>query len=376
MKSISVLGSSGSIGKNTLRVASHLGISVEGLSVYSNIKLLEEQINTFQPKVVAVFNETKAKELRKKVPNLRVVSGVQGLVEVATLPSIYCTVNAIVGAQGIVPTFEAIKAGKKICLANKEAIIAAGELIISEARKQGVDIIPIDSEHSAIFQCLKDTNREEVYQLILTASGGPFRLFTHNDLQKVTIQQALNHPNWSMGKKISIDSSTLMNKGLEVLEAHYLFGVPIDQIKVTIHPQSVVHSFVEFIDGSLLAQLSEHDMRIPIQYALTHPQRFKRIGACFDLSKYSKMEFYEPNTSKFICLSLAYTAAKIGGTLPCFMNGANEILVERFLKGNIKWLDIGLKLERLMAKHHSQPQDSLERLQEVDREARLLAKTF
>lgn len=375
MKAVSILGSTGSIGVNTLAVARHLGYAVKGIAAHSNIDRLEEQAREFSPECVAVFDEKKGKELRFRLPGMRVVTGIEGLIEVATLPGSDYLVSAIVGAMGILPTLKGIEAGKTIGLANKEVLIAAGELIMEAARKQDVEIIPIDSEHSAIFQCLQGECKTGVRKIILTASGGPFRTASEEELVGITPEDALNHPTWNMGKKITIDSSTLMNKGLEVIEAKFLFQVPLESIDVVVHPQSVIHSMVEFIDGSILSQMGEHDMKIPIQYALTYPRRKKGIAPCFDFAKYSTLEFFNPDWEKFPCLGMAYVAAKEGGTLPCFMNAANEILVHRFLKREIGWTEIGKKLENLMGAHPVSPQENLETLFEVDREARSLATT-
>ncbi|QVL56180.1 MAG: 1-deoxy-D-xylulose-5-phosphate reductoisomerase [Simkaniaceae bacterium] len=375
MKRIAILGSTGSIGCNTLEVVKHLGYKVDGIAAHSNIDLLEEQALAFRPKCIAVFNEGKAQELRSRLPKFKVVSGMEGLIEVATLPEVDFLVSAIVGAMGILPTLKGIEAGKTIGLANKEVLIAAGELIMGAAKKQNVDIIPIDSEHSAIFQCLQGECPSGIRKLILTASGGPFLAFSEKELKEITPSSALKHPTWSMGKKITIDSSTLMNKGLEVIEAKFLFNVPLEKIDVIIHPQSIVHSLVEFVDGSLLSQMGEHDMKVPIQYAMTYPKREKGIVPCFDFTKYSKLEFFIPDWKKFPCLGLAFEAAKEGGTLPCFMNAANEVLVHRFLEGKIDWIEIGKKLETLMGAHKTQPQENLSVLFEVDAMARSLATT-
>lgn len=373
MKTIALLGSTGSIGQNTLEVIRHLGYQVSGLAAHSNIDLLEKQAKEFRPKYIGVFDAEKAQILQKRLPEIEVIPGMEGLLTVATESSANFVVSAIVGASGILPTLKAIESGKTIGLANKEVLIAAGELIMNAAKKHGVSILPIDSEHSAIFQCLQGEDFKSIEKLILTASGGPFRTFSKSELEKVTPELALKHPNWSMGKKITIDSSTLMNKGLEVIEAKFLFNVPLEKIEVVIHPQSIIHSFVEFIDGSLLAQMGEHDMKIPIQYALTYPVRKKGIGPCFDFQKYSKLDFFMPKWENFLCLGLAYEAAKVGGTLPCFMNAANEILVDRFLKGEISWTEIGKKLETLMGVHKATSQENFEILFEVDQEARKLA---
>jgi 1-deoxy-D-xylulose-5-phosphate reductoisomerase len=375
MKRIAILGSTGSIGCNTLEVAKHLGYQVDGIAAHSNIDLLEEQARAFRPKCIAVFDEKKAQKLRSRLPEFKIVSGMEGLIEVATLPEVDFLVSAIVGAMGILPTLKGIEAGKTIGLANKEVLIAAGELIMGAARKQNVDIIPIDSEHSAIFQCLQGECPSGIRKLILTASGGPFLTASEKELEEITPSSALKHPTWSMGKKVTIDSSTLMNKGLEVIEAKFLFDVPLEKIDVIIHPQSIVHSLVEFVDGSLLSQMGEHDMKIPIQYAMTYTKREKGIVPCFDFTKYSKLEFFTPEWEKFPCLGLAFEAAKEGGTLPCFMNAANEVLVHRFLEGKIDWIEIGKKLETLMGAHNAQPQENLSVLFEVDEMARSLATT-
>lgn len=376
MKKIAVLGSTGSIGRNTLAVIEHLGFEVGALAAHSNITLLEEQAKIFQPECIAVFDPEKAAILQKRLSSFHIVSGMEGLIEAATLPSLDMAIVAVVGATGILPTLKAIEAGKTIGLANKETLVAAGELIMTTAKKHNVLILPIDSEHSAIFQCLQGERQHAVRRLILTASGGPFRALTEEELMHVTPQCALKHPTWVMGRKVTIDCSTLMNKGLEVIEAKFLFNIPLEQIDVVVHPQSIIHSFVEFVDGSLLAQLGEQDMKIPIQYALTYPERKKGITPCFDFEKYSKLEFFTPQRNKFPCLDLAYEAGRIGGTLPCFMNAANEVLVDRFLEGEIGWIEIGKKLETLMHAHHSQPQVDLELLFQVDQEARQRALTI
>ncbi|MEM8727883.1 MAG: 1-deoxy-D-xylulose-5-phosphate reductoisomerase [Chlamydiota bacterium] len=373
MKKIAILGSTGSIGRNVLAVSEHLGIEVVALAAHSNIDLLEKQARERRPKCIAIFDKRQAVALQKRLPEISVLAGMEGLTAVATIAEADAVISSIVGAKGILPTLKAIEAGKTIGLANKEVLIAAGELMMSSAKKQGVDILPIDSEHSAIFQCLQGECPAGVRRLILTASGGPFKDYSLERLKSITPSAALNHPTWKMGKKVTIDSSTLMNKGLEVIEAKFLFNMPVEKIDVIVHPQSIIHSLVEFIDGSLLSQLGERDMKIPIQYALTYPKREKGIVPCFDFEKYSKLEFSSPNSEKFPCLALAYEAAKRGGTLPCFMNAANEVLVDRFLKGEIGWIEIGKRLETLMGTHRVLPQESFETLLEVDQEARRMA---
>ncbi len=377
-KKIAILGSTGSIGINTINVIRHLGRSfeVKALAAKSNIDLLEKQIAEFHPDLVAVFEEEKARELQKRVPHIKVISGMEGLVEVATYDPVDFVVSSMVGTVGILPTAKAIESGKRIGLANKEVMISAGEYITQLAREKEVDIIPIDSEHSAIFQCLCGEKIQNVDRLILTASGGPFRTYTRERLQLVTLEDALEHPNWVMGAKNTIDSSTLMNKGLEVIEAHYLFDIPLSQIDVVIHPQSVIHSFVEFIDGSILAQLSQPNMMMPIQYALTYPARMKGPFSRFNFKEYSKLEFCKPNYDHFPCLNLAYQALGKGGSLPAYMNASNEMLVARFIQGEISWIEIGEKLHDLMEAHQVQPTKKLDEILAVDQKAREEGRHF
>ncbi|MCH9614216.1 MAG: 1-deoxy-D-xylulose 5-phosphate reductoisomerase [Chlamydiia bacterium] len=373
---IALLGSTGSIGKTTLEVVKHLGYQIEALAAHQNIDLLYEQVLKFKPKFVAVFNRDKAKILRDRLPDIEVLEGMEGLLELTRLESVDGVVNGVVGAIGIEPTIEAIRAKKRIFLANKEPLVMAGELVMKLAKEHGVEVIPLDSEHSAIFQCLKGESAGEVRRLILTASGGPFVKKSLHELKEVTLDEALNHPSWSMGPKITVDSSTLMNKGLEVIEAHHLFGVPLEQIEVVVHPTSIIHSFVEFVDGSTIAQHSPPSMKLPIQYGLTHPRRVKGIAPCLDFTKYSKLEFFPPDKERFPCLNLAYSALDEGGSMPCFINAANEALVTRFLSGSIGWYEIGQKLETLMQRHNTQKCADLETLLGVDSEARTLANTI
>jgi 1-deoxy-D-xylulose-5-phosphate reductoisomerase len=372
MKRIAVLGSTGSIGRNTLKVASHLNdtIQVVALAARGNIALLEEQIRLFQPEIVAVYDVQKARELSRKVPGCRVVEGMEGLLEVASYGSVDFVVSAIAGTLGLQPTIAAILAGKDVGLANKEALVSGGALVMKLVRDKNVRLIPIDSEHSAIFQCLKNESGKQVDRLILTSSGGPFRSFSQEALSSVTVDQALNHPTWKMGPKVTVDSSTLMNKGLEVIEAHWLFNHPVDKIEVIIHPQSVIHSMVEFIDRSMLAQMGEPSMIVPIQYALTYPERCAGLPDRFDFVKNPTLQFFVPDTSKFRCLALAYEAIRQGGSLPCYMNAANEVLVESFLKGELSWEGIGRQLEKLMSQHKIERIDSLETILAIDSLAR------
>lgn len=370
-KNLIILGSTGSIGKSTLNVVRYQApcFCVKVLAAHSNIDLLEQQAREFHPEMIAVYDKVKAKELSIRLPYIKVVGGIEGLEEAAAFSDADICISAISGSIGIRPTFSAIKAGHTIALANKEVLVAAGDLIMKAAKEKGVKILPIDSEQSAIFQCLEGKDVEEVDRLIITASGGPF-FNRKEDLNTVTLEEALKHPTWKMGSKITIDSSTLMNKGLEVIEAHWLFNIPLDKIDVIIHPQSIVHSFVEFIDGSLLAQIAENQMIVPIQYALSYPKRMRRMVKRFDFKACSTLEFYEPDVERFSCLRLAYEAARLGGSLPCFMNASNEVLVDRFLKGHISWVDIAKKLETLMQLHDIQKDLGLDSIMSIDREAR------
>ncbi len=377
MKKIAVLGSTGSIGKNTLRVASHLKeeIQVTVLAAHSNIDLLELQAQEYHPQLIAVYDEAKAKILQKRIPAIPVVSGIEGLKLAASCPDVNFVVSAISGMIGLIPTLAAIEAGKGIGLANKEALVAGGHLVMDLAKKHRVPIIPIDSEHSAIFQCLQGESKKSLRRIILTASGGPFRTFSREQLQKITIQQALKHPTWAMGPKVTIDSSTLMNKGLEVIEAYWLFGVSVDQISVLVHPQSIIHSMVEFVDSSIIAQLGEPSMILPIQYALTYPDRLPGLLPSFDFIKNNRLEFFEPDLKAFRCLHLAFDAIKVGGTMPCFMNAANEVLVDHFLNNRLEWTEIASHLEKLMQHYQPQQIHSLEDILEADSQARKRAKT-
>ncbi len=375
MKTLSIVGSTGSIGQNTLKVAAHLEgqFQVVALAAHSNIEKLLPQIDQFHPKCVALYDSSKAKELRKLRPNLEVLEGIEGICAVAAHPDAQLTVSAMTGTLGLLPTVSAIKAGKTIALANKEALVSGGSLVMELARKHGVNIIPIDSEHSAIFQCLQGEKLSEVSRIILTSSGGPFRQKTLEQLQIVTVNDALKHPTWTMGPKVTIDSSTLMNKGLEVIEAHWLFGVGIDQIDVVVHPQSIIHSLVEYRDGSMIAQMSEPTMLVPIQYALTYPNRKPGLLPPYDFMKNSQLTFFPPDYEKFKCLKLAFEAIRQGGSYPCFMNAANEVLVHRFINGEISWADIGNRLEILMGEHGSQELNSVDQVMAIDAEARRLA---
>lgn len=368
VKKLSVLGATGSIGKNTLKVAEHLGLEVAVLAAHSDVDAMEVLCKKFRPKFAALFDEQAALELKKRIPSLEVGAGREGIVAAAAHPAANFVVSAIAGTLGLLPTLAALKAGKGLALANKEALVSGGELVMALAKQQGIEIVPIDSEHSALFQCL--LGGKEVERLILTASGGPFRTLSQELLERVTVSDALKHPNWSMGKKVTIDSSTLMNKGLEVIEAKFLFDIPLERIEVVVHPQSIVHSMCEFIDGSTLAQMGEPDMIVPIQYALTHPERRRGLVPRFDWGRARTLEFYPPDMARFPCLRLAFEAATVGGSLPCFMNAANEVLVERFLSGGISWTEIARSLERAMSAHRVVRLESFEEIEAVEEEAR------
>ncbi|MDD3393063.1 MAG: 1-deoxy-D-xylulose-5-phosphate reductoisomerase [Anaerotignum sp.] len=376
MREISILGSTGSIGTQTLEVIENLNnIQVAGISGNHNIELLEQQARKFKPRFVAVMDEQQAKKLKQRLcdVNTKVLSGMEGLIEVATINSVDTVVTSVVGNVGLKPTFEAISAKKNIALANKETLVSAGQLVMDLARKKGISIYPVDSEHSAIFQSLQGNEGNSVRRILLTASGGPFRGKKKEELLNITAADALKHPNWSMGKKITIDSATLMNKGLEVMEAKWLFGVSTDQIEVLVHPQSIVHSAVEYEDGAIIAQMGEPDMKVPIQYALTYPKRAKSPFPKVDFSQRNTLTFEKPDMETFRCLALAYHALEIGGTLPAVLNGANEIAVEKFLNGKITFLQIPELIEQTMNAYTVKYEYTLEDLLDADEWARSFA---
>ena len=371
MKKIAILGSTGSIGTQTLDVVRcNEGLQVAGLSAGKNIEKLEEQIREFRPALAAVWDEEAAQTLRVRTADLpvRIVSGMEGLLELAAMKETDIFVTAVVGMIGIRPTMEAIRAGKDIALANKETLVTAGHLIIPLAAEYGSKILPVDSEHSAIFQALHGEKREQVHKLLITASGGPFRGRTRAELEKVTVEDALRHPNWAMGPKITIDSATLVNKGLEVMEARWLFDVPLDRIQVVVQPQSIIHSMVEFEDGAVMAQLGTPDMRLPIQYALFYPDRKYLPGARLDFAALRQITFDVPDLETFRGLGLALKAAGEGGSMPTVFNAANERAVALFLAKKIRFLDIYDLLEGAMAEHRVRPEPSLEEILETERE--------
>lgn len=379
MRKIAILGSTGSVGRAALRVARHLKeeIKIVALAARSNLDLLEEQVREFQPELVAIGDEANAAEFRKRFPQkIPIIAGEEGLCAAAGIASADLALFAMSGVAGLKPALFAMEQGKEIGLANKELLVCAGSLFMRTAREYGTRILPVDSEHSALFQCLQGNDHRAVRRLILTASGGPFYRKTKEDLASVTLEQALAHPNWSMGAKITVDSSTLMNKGLEKIEAHWLFDVAPCAIDVVIHPQSVIHSLVEYCDGSMLAQMSEPDMVLPIQMALTYPKRERGLLPPFDFTKFSRLSFEEPDREKFPCLALAEEALKAGGSYPCALNAANEVLVGRFLKKELTWVDLGKKLEKIMSSHSGCNVVTLESVLAVDEEIRSKAKDF
>lgn len=357
MKKISVLGSTGSIGTQTLEVIrANPGMKVVSLAARANIDLLEKQIREFRPKIVGVYDEEKAKELAVRVADTpaKVIGGMPGIIAASIAPKADILVTGIVGMIGIEPTVAAIDAGKTIALANKETLVCAGHLIMPFAKKKGVKILPVDSEHSAIFQCLRGNRKNPIYRILLTASGGPFRTYSAAKLKKVTLADALKHPTWSMGKKVTIDSSTMVNKGLEVIEAHWLFHVPVDRIEVVIQPQSIIHSAVEYEDGAVIAQLGTPDMKLPISYALTYPRRVSvPNGKRLDFASMTGIEIGAPDLKRFPALKLAYRAGETGGSLPTVFNAANEVAVRAFLDGKIRWIDIPGIISDAMESHEA-----------------------
>ncbi|WP_025719848.1 1-deoxy-D-xylulose-5-phosphate reductoisomerase [Paenibacillus sp. 1-18] len=376
MKKITVLGSTGSIGTQTLDVVSmHPDeFAVEALAGGSNIKLLAEQAHFYQPKKVSVGTKQLAEEIRPLLPSgMELHWGNEGLVELAANTEADMVVTAVMGSVGLHSTLAAIEAGKQIGVANKETLVTAGHLVTERARAKGVPLLPIDSEHSAIFQCLNGERMKDVAHITLTASGGSFRDLTREQLRTVTVEDALKHPNWSMGAKITIDSATMVNKGLEVIEAHWLFGLDYEQIHVLLHPESIIHSYVEFQDTSIVAQLGNPDMRVPIQYALTYPERMKSPAKPLSLAEVGKLHFKEMDFNRFPCLRLACECGKMGGTAPTAFNAANEIAVTRFLRGEIPFLYIESIIERVLERHVNVANPDLSEIEACDRETRSIA---
>jgi 1-deoxy-D-xylulose-5-phosphate reductoisomerase len=379
IKHIAILGSTGSIGRNCLSVIHNLTdrFSIAYLTTNTNIELLQNQISRFHPRGVVVLDEAKAAALRSEVgDSVEVLAGREGLLEIVRRDDVDLVINSIVGFAGLKPTIEAIKHRKHIALANKETLVVAGELVTSLVREYGVHLVPIDSEHSAILQCLAGEDRKSVSRIILTASGGPLLNTPQETFASITVEQALNHPNWKMGNKITIDSATLMNKGLEVIEARWLFDLPAERIDVVIHPQSIIHSMVEFVDGSIKAQLGVPDMKLPIQYALTYPERCPMNGSRVDFPKLQSMTFYTPDRGKFRCLQLAYDAMALGGTAPAIMNAANEVAVQAFLEKKISFHRIPELIEQALASQTNHVSPDLEHTLQSDNKAREYVRTL
>lgn len=376
MKNISILGVTGSIGTQALDVLRfHKDkFKLVAISAYKNIDLTLDIIEEFKPRVVAINDKASFEKLKNIKGTLdydfELLYGMEGLIKVATLKEVHTVLTSVVGMIGLKPTLEAIKCKKDIALANKETLVVAGELVMNEAKKYGIKILPVDSEHSAIFQCLQGNDLKSVDKIIITASGGPFRGYSKKQLENVTLNQALNHPKWSMGKKITIDSSTLMNKGLEVIEAHWLFDCDYENIEVVVHPQSIIHSMVQYKDGAVIAQLGVTDMKLPIQYALNYQLRDNNISEKLDFYKINELNFYKPDTEVFRCLKLAYKAGKMGGLMPTILNGANEVCVDLFLNEKIKYLDIPTIVEECMEVFKNDMEVSLSNIIDLDKSVR------
>lgn len=373
MKGISLLGATGSIGTQTIDIirSNRDQFELVAIAVGKNLELTREIINEFHPKLVSVQNQADAAILQREFAGIsKILSGDEGLIDVAVHPDANLFVNAILGSVGLVPTLNAIEAGKTIALANKETLVTAGHIVMTRARDRKIPVLPVDSEHSAIFQCLQGERQKNVERLIITASGGSFRDKTREELLDVTIEDALHHPNWSMGAKITIDSATMMNKGLEVIEAHWLFDQPYDKIDVLLHRESTVHSMVEFHDGSIIAQLGTPDMRIPIQYALTYPERTPTNAARLDLTELGTLHFQKMDFNRYRCLRFAYEAGRRGGTLPVVLNAANEVCVQAFLNGKIKFLEIEDVIEWALENHVPTANPDLDTILSVDQETR------
>jgi len=378
MKNLTILGSTGSIGASTLEVvAAHPDMfRVVALAAGANLELLKTQIENFKPDLVSVLNAEKARDLSRMLPGRKpeILHGVEGMIAVATASETTMVVAAIVGAAGLVPTAAAIMAGKDVALANKETLVTAGHLIMEMVREKGIKLYPVDSEHCAVFQSMAGHRNEDIARVILTASGGPFLNWGSERLASATVSDALNHPNWSMGRKITVDSATMMNKGLEVIEARWLFDIPVDRIAVNIHPQSIIHSMVEYVDGSVMAQLGMPDMKGPIAYALTYPARVTTGVKPLDLTSLSGLTFFNPDTERFPALKLAYRAARSGESMPAVMNAANEIAVEAFLEGRIGFMAIAESIEKVMDLHEPHALRSIEEVLEADRWGRRSAR--
>ncbi|PTM58970.1 1-deoxy-D-xylulose-5-phosphate reductoisomerase [Desmospora activa] len=377
MKRIAILGSTGSIGRSTLEVVRQHPdrFRVSALAAGNNVDEMVRQVEAFQPQLISMATEEAAQAVRERISfPLEVAVGEEGLLAVATAPDATDVMSALVGSQGLPPTLAAIRAGKKIHLANKETLVMGGEIVMSEAKRHQVPILPVDSEHSAIFQCMNGERKQDIRRLVITASGGAFRDWSREELVHATRDQALTHPNWSMGPKVTIDSATLMNKGLEVMEARWLFDLPYDQIDVLIHPESIIHSMVEYEDGAVMAQLGTPDMKGPIQYALSHPERWPLETKRLDLAAIGRLHFREADMKRYPCLRMAYEAGRAGGTVPTVLNAANEIAVARFLDGGLSFLEIEAMIEEVLSRHTPQSNPDLEELFAADRWARDTAR--
>ena len=374
MKNIAILGSTGSIGQSTLSVVEKFPsrFRVVALAAGNNIDLLERQVLQFKPEIVSVVSPSSAEKLKRRCAGIdvRILSGVEGMIQVAAAEAAQISVSAIVGTAGLVPTMAAINAGKDIALANKEVLVTAGELVMAECHSRGIKILPVDSEHSAIFQCLHAGADRDIRRVILTASGGPFRSHSKRDLARVTLAQALKHPNWSMGRKITIDSATLMNKGLEVIEARWLFDIAPARIRVLVHPQSIIHSMVEYQDGAVVAQLGMPDMKGPIAYALSYPERLEGVSPALDLASVGTLTFEEPDTDRFPCLAYAYKSLEAGGSMPAVLSAANEVAVKFFLDEKISYTDVARVIKTTMDAHTPYPIKTVEDVLKADLWAR------
>ena len=365
VNTLSILGSTGSIGTQALDVARKLNLNICALTAYSNIDILEQQVREFKPSLAVVFSQEKAEEFRTKIADTdtQVLCGMDGLIEASVISSADMVLNSLVGMVGLTPTLSALNAGKDVALANKETLVAGGSLVMDAVKKNNVNMYPVDSEHSAIFQCLQGMNdKKELKKLILTASGGPFFGKTKDDLKNVTVKEALNHPNWSMGEKITIDSATMMNKGLEIIEASWLFDMPEDKIDVVVHRESIIHSMIQFVDNSVIAQLGLPDMRIPIQYAITYPNRLESPVNELDLAEIASLSFSKPDYSTFKCLTSCKEAIRMGGTAPAIANGANEVANKLFREAKIKFLEIG---ELVSDALHNVKKNEIKRVEDV-----------
>jgi 1-deoxy-D-xylulose-5-phosphate reductoisomerase len=379
LKNISILGATGSIGTQTLDILREhpSKFKLVAISIGKNLELARKMIHEFQPELVSVQEHDDCITLKSEFPKTKFTFGEEGLIEVAVYPSTDILVNAVIGSVGLNPTLQAIESGKTIAIANKETLVTAGHLVMESAKRNNVALLPVDSEHSAIFQCLQGEQEKTIERLILTASGGSFRDRTRKELEGVTVKEALNHPNWSMGAKITIDSATMMNKGLEVIEAHWLYDIPYEKIDVLLHKESIIHSMVEFHDSSIMAQLGTPDMRVPIQYALSYPDRLPLASSQrLDLALIGKLHFQEMDSTRFRCMQFAYEAGKKGGTLPTVLNAANEVAVAAFLDEKITFLQIEDLIEKALSKHDVIQNPDLSIIQEVDKEARQYVQTL